>query len=300
LQKRNKNFNGSILRFGLDQPPVKAKLSTAMPATPNRKFFNPDQLVRLAGVLLLMALVTLIGTWLDERVVMGQVMQVNVWAKPLKFQLSMACQVLTVWWALRYMQRQTAPIRAQAVLVGVLIFTVLFEVSYITLQGWRGLPSHFYRASGWERIAGALMAAGAYLLVGTSAWVGGASLWKWLSLAPLQRDPMLLAIALGFILMFVLAGWTGSSLGQYRGPFVQAVPPNGLTVPLTLWRLDVGDLRISHFMGNHVMQALPFLAWALKNYPTPSRHAAITAAAAGWTFVTVWLLQRALSNTGFL
>ena len=111
---------------------------------------------------------------------------------------------------------------------------------------------------------------------------------------------MLLAIALGFVLMFVLAGWTGSTLGQYRGPFVQAVPLSGVTLPLTLWRLDVGDLRISHFMGNHVMQALPLLAWLLMKHPQSLQHLAITAAAAAWTAFTIGMLYRALSNTGFL
>lgn len=111
---------------------------------------------------------------------------------------------------------------------------------------------------------------------------------------------MLLAIALGFVLMFVLAGWTGTALGQYRGPFVQSVPLSGVTVTPTGWRLDVGDLRISHFMGNHVMQALPLLAWLLMKHPQRWRHIAITAAAAAWTAVTVSLLQRALSNTGFV
>jgi hypothetical protein len=48
-----------------------------------------------------------------------------------------------------------------------------------------------------------------------------------------------------------------------------------------------------------VMQALPLLAWAVRKYPVSLRHIVIALAAAGWTLVTAWLLQRALSNTGF-
>lgn len=271
-----------------------------MSTTQRTEVFKPDLLLKLAAVLLFMALLTSIGTWLDDRFVNQQIMQINVWAKPLKFQLSMALQLLTVWWALRHLERQAAPINRQALLVGALVFTVVFEVGYITLQGARGVPSHFNRASEWERLASTFMAAGAYILTGTSAWIGTVALGHWLRQQPAQREPMLLAIALGFILMFVLVGWTGSSLGQYRGPFVQAVPLSGVTLPLTLWRLDVGDLRISHFMGNHVMQALPLLAWLLMKCSLRVRHVAITAAAMAWTAVTVWMLQRALSNTGFL
>jgi hypothetical protein len=274
--------------------------SLAMSASPQTKFFNPDVLLKLTGALLLMAVFTFIGTALDDRLVVGQVVQANVWAKPLKFQLSMTCQLLTVWWALGYLKRNGSPVPAQAIVIGALVLTVLFEASYITLQGARGLPSHFSRVSAIERFAGSLMAVGAYVLVSTSAWIGGVALWRWARQTPSQRDPMLLAIGMGFVLTFALAGWTGSALGQYRGPFVQAVPPIGITLPLTLWRLDVGDLRISHFMGNHAMQALPLLAWTLANRSAVVRHAAVTGAALAWSAATVWLLERALSNTGFL
>lgn len=60
----------------------------------------------------------------------------------------------------------------QALLVGLLVVTVIFKASYITMQGARGVPSHFNRASDWESMAASLMAAGAYILVGTSAWIG--------------------------------------------------------------------------------------------------------------------------------
>jgi hypothetical protein len=261
---------------------------------------SSDLLLKLAALLLGMALLTYFGTLLDGRLVSQQFVQANVWAKPLKFQLSMALQLLTVWWALEYLSRHGSPLRGQALLVGALLVTVIFEAGYITLQGARGVPSHFNRASGWESVASSLMAAGAYVLVGTSAWIGCVAGWRWLQQQPFQGEPMLLAIALGFGMMFLLAGWTGSALGQHRGPFVQPVPPNGITVPLTLWRLDVGDLRIAHFMGNHSMQALPLVAWLLTKRTRQVRHAAVLCAATVWTVTTVWLLQRALSHTGLL
>ncbi|MDZ4188897.1 MAG: hypothetical protein U1D25_12425, partial [Hydrogenophaga sp.] len=201
---------------------------------------------------------------------------------------------------LQHLNRQGAPMSGQTQLVGALVVTVIFETSYITLQGARGMPSHFNQTSDLESLASSLMAAGAYVLVGTSAWIGCVAGWRWLQQRPSQRDPMLLAIALGFVLMFLLAGWTGSALGQHRGPFVQVVPLSGITVPLTLWRLDVGDLRISHFMGNHAMQALPLVAWLLTRHPRHVRHAAIVCTATVWISVTVWLMQLALNNTGIL
>ena len=271
-----------------------------MSTTQRSRVFHPDLLLKLACVLLFLALITTVGTWVDDRLVSQQMVQANVWAKPLKFQLSMAVQLLTVWGALRYLDQQGTSLPGQTLLVGMLVVTVMFEASYITLQGGRGVPSHFNRASDWESLAANLMAAGAYILVGTSAWVGTVAGWRWFRQSSSQKDPMLLAIALGFVLMCVLAGWTGAVLGQYRGPFVQAVPLSGVTLPLTLWRLDVGDLRISHFMGNHVMQALPLLAWLLMGHRQRLQHVTLTTTALVWTAITIWLLQRALGNTGFL
>jgi hypothetical protein len=257
-------------------------------------------LLWLAAGLLVMSIVSLAGTWLDDRTVSNQALLANVWAKPLKFQLSMAIQLITVWLALRYLAQTSSAMIGQKILIAALVVTVVFEAIYITVQGARGVPSHFNRATLWESWGASTMAVGAYVLVGTSAWIGIVAGWRWLNQANGGRDAMLFAIALGFVLMFVLAGWTGSALGQYRGPFTQPVSSIGVVVPITLWRLDVGDLRISHFMGNHVMQAVPVFAFFVQRKKSKIKHLLIAAFALAWMLATLYLLQRALANLGFI
>jgi hypothetical protein len=53
-------------------------------------------------------------------------------------------------------------------------------------------------------------------------------------------------------------------------------------------------------MGNHVMQALPLLAWLLMRHRQRLQHVTLTTTALVWTAITMWLLQRALGTTGFL
>jgi hypothetical protein len=244
----------------------------------------------LAGVLLVMALMSALGMWFDERTVLAHPQAANVWAKPLKFQLSMAIQLVTVAWSLHVLRMNGRSLRGEKALVWLLVITVIFEASYIALQGARGVPSHFNRSTPWESIAASLMAVGAYILVGTSAWTRQDKH---------QRAPMLLAIGLGFASMFVLAGWTGSALGQFRGPFVQQPPFGGITVPLAGWRLDVGDLRISHFFGVHAMQAIPLMAWLLRRQSLAVSHACIAVFACIWATITLAFMAMAKANMGF-
>jgi len=257
-------------------------------------------LMLVSVALLVMALPTFGLRFIDERTVNGLPWSANVWAKPLKFQLSMAAQMLTIAWALAWMKRQGHVVPARRAMASALIITVLFETFYITLQGARGVPSHFNRATPLENVGATLMASGAYVLVGASAWVGAIAGWRWLRQAPAQREPMLLAIALGFILMFFLAGFTGAAMGQHRGPFVQPITGPGTPWPLTGWRMDIGDLRIAHFLGVHAMQAIPMLAWAVAGLQRRHAHGAVVLSAGAWAALTVLSMQLALSNRGLL
>ncbi|MGV3683563.1 MAG: hypothetical protein ACO1PM_28120 [Acidovorax sp.] len=251
--------------------------------------------------LLAMALPTSLMGQIDHRTVGDLAWTANVWAKPLKFQLSIALHLLTIVWAMAWMQRHCGmALPGHKVLVVSLAITVLFEVVYITVQGARGAPSHFNRATPLESVGASLMAGGASVLVGASAWIGAVALWRWYRLAPSQREPMLLAIGLGFVLMFVLAGYTGSALGQYRGPFVQVVKDAQAGLPLTGWRTDIGDLRIAHFWGVHSMQAVPLLAWPLSRLTLGLAHGGILAGAIAWSAMTVALMQLALLGKGVL
>jgi hypothetical protein len=249
-------------------------------------------------VLLVLALPTAALGLFDDRTVGNLPWAANVWAKPLKFQLSMAVQLLTIAWALAWMRRHGHAVPARKAMVIALVVTVLFETTYITVQGARGVASHFNRATQLESIGANLMAGGAYVLVASSAWVGAAAFRHGLRQAPGQRQPMLVAIALGFVLMFFLAGFTGSAMGQYRGPFVQAISGPGSPWLLTGWRMDIGDLRIAHFMGVHAMQAVPLMAWVALKARWRHAQGAVVLFAGVWAGVTVLLMQLALANRG--
>lgn len=262
-------------------------------------------LFALALALVGAALLTSALAALDQRVLVTAWSQQSVWLKPWKFQLSMAVHVATVAWALAWMRGRGLAVPGAAAVAWALCAAVAFEALYITVQGGRGVASHFNRDTPVESVLGFAMAAGAQVLTGVAAWVGGVALWH---AARRPRDgatPMLAALGLGFVLAFALAGWTGGMMGHHQGP----LPPTSLQglaqsvprlLPLFGWRLDVGDLRPSHFLALHAMQALPGLAWLCRRLPVAGALAAIVAAAVVWTAATVTLALRALAGHGWL
>jgi hypothetical protein len=271
---------------------------SAAPAAVSTLLQGSTALTVVSAALLVLALPTWGLGFVDDRTVHGVAWAANVWAKPLKFQLSMAVQLLTIAWALAWMARHGHAVPARRAMVTALVVTVLFETVYITVQGARGVASHFNRATPLENLGASLMASGAYVLVGSSAWLGAVALWHWVRQAPNERQVMLLAIGLGFVLMFFLAGFTGAAMGQHRGPFVQAISEPGSQWPLTGWRMDIGDLRVAHFFGVHAMQAVPLVAWLAIQARWRRVPNVVALVAGAWTAVTILLMELALANRG--
>ncbi|RYF42710.1 MAG: hypothetical protein EOO25_05770 [Comamonadaceae bacterium] len=226
-----------------------------VPAHPGAAGESARLLWRLAMALALVALPTAVGLALDDR----RLGHFNVWSKPLKFQLALALQAATLAWALGHLSpalRRIAMPRSLA--IGWSIVAV-YEAGFITLQGARGVASHFNRATPWESIGATLMASGAGVLVLVTVWMGLVALWQ----ARQQRWAVMpLAIGLGFVGGGVLAAWTGGAMGAVRGYWPEPLVEPVQWMPVTGWVLSQTDLRIAHFVGLHQMQMLPAIAAA--------------------------------------
>ncbi len=244
------------------------------------------RLWQLSLALLAAAALTSLAALLDERLLGGS----SVWMKPLKFQLALALQTATIAWALGQLAGTT---RQRAMPRGLWLLwlaVVLFEAGYITLQGGRGVASHFNRSTPLESVLGTVMAVGAGVLVLVTVWVGA---WALVQARRTQWPPMLLATGLGFVLGGLLAGYSGGAMGPagyWPEPLMEPVQ----RMPLTGWVLSQTDLRIAHFVGLHQMQWLPAVALAAAAIglrPATTR-ALLLALAAAAPFVVHALMQR--------
>lgn len=255
--------------------------------------YRGQPVLAAVGILLLLATApTLLAFGLDQRLLNG----INVWAKPLKFEVSLALHLLTVAWLMLFLPAEIRSTRLVRGLAIAMATAALFEIAYIALQASRGEASHFNRTTLVTNLMYALMGFGALVLVGTSSAIGG------LILRHGQRQqPIALAAGLGLILGGVLGGITGAYMSAQTGHWVGGVQNDAGGLPIVGWSRLGGDLRVSHFFGLHLMQVLPITAWlGARLLPERRQKPAILVVAALGSLLAVATLAQAILGRPFL
>ena len=220
----------------------------------------------LACAMVPATLVALAGLALDDRFVGGM----PVWAKPLKFTLSIGVYAITwAWLVPRATRAPTLVRRASAAIVWLLAA----ELVLITGQVIRGRQSHFNSETEFDHRI--------YHLMGVSitlVWLLTLVLTVIVARSEIPDAAQKWAIRLGAVLSLIGAGFgpvmafpTPAQVAETRaglqpdalGAHSVGVPDGGPALPLLGWSTTGGDLRIPHFLGLHALQALPLLAVVL-------------------------------------
>ncbi len=236
-------------------------------------------LARTGLVMVGTLMLCLVAMTVDAREIRG----VSVWVKPAKFAASLAAWCWTMAWAWVALDPTWRAGRTAPIVVLGTIATGGFEVGWIALRAALGMPSHFATDPVGAMMYGAMGLAAVGLCL--CAAVFGA-------LVALRGDPgtdraMRFAIALGFLAAGLLGIFTGLAIGSGTGPYVGGVPSDAGAWPPFFWSRSGGDLRISHFLAIHAMQALPLLAWAVRRAGAAAPRGWIAAGAAGWIGLTL-------------
>lgn len=244
----------------------------------------------LAGfglALLALALVLGIAWAFDARQLHGE----DVWAKPVKFLLSVGLFALTSAWFigdLPEVRRRAAPIRAAR---WTIIGAGTFELAYITWQGALGQPSHFNESTPFHAVMFALMGIGAVALTATTLPLAREIARHGTKLSPALR----LAIVLGLVLTFVLGTGAGVAIAAHGGHAVGGIPDHpGL--PLLGWSTTGGDLRVAHFLGIHAQQLLPLAGAGLAAALPMRARAAVWLVSALYVLLTLAAFAQAMAG----
>lgn len=196
----------------------------------------------------LAALVLMVLLCFSDRTIGGS----NAWLKPLKFALSIGVFAWTMgWYGAELIHQQ--PVRLYS---WVVVVTLGFEITYISLQAARGQLSHYNISSPLYSGLTMLMGIAALIVTGWTAYIG--LLFFTNDVRPLPAY-YLWSIRFG-ILFFVVFAFQGALMGA-RFTHVVGGSANGKGIPLLGWSLEHGDLRIAHFVGMHALQLLPLAAW---------------------------------------
>ena len=201
------------------------------------------------------------------------------WRKPILFGVSGGLTSLSLGWAFA----RLAPRRGDVALAWATALALLVEVALIDLQRWRGVASHFNRATTFDSVLYDAM--GGLIVFVTLVAIDLAV--RFLRRPPVMEPDMLLAGRAGLVLLAVscvLGIWVSvhGELRMMDGRVPELVGAAGVA-------------KFPHGVVIHAVQWLPLLAWAARRggIDGPTRLRIVATATVG----TVLLLAYALLQT---
>ncbi|MFF8837706.1 hypothetical protein [Streptomyces sp. NPDC015130] len=222
-------------------------------------------LVWFAGSMVALALVSAVGLAVDDRILVGA----PIWAKPLKFSVSLVAYTLSLAWMISLL-----PTTHRAHRVGwwagtVVAVSLTVEMVLITLQVVRGTQSHFNQATPFDNAVFQIMGASIAILWLSALVVAvlllrarildRATAWA----VRLSSVIALAGAAVGFLMVPPTPEQRAVDNPPISGAHSVGVPDGGPSMPVTGWSTTGGDLRVPHFFGMHALQLLPLLLLVL-------------------------------------
>ncbi|TGM46422.1 hypothetical protein [Leptospira vanthielii] len=205
--------------------------------------------------------------FLDTRTLLGA----NIWIKPLKFSLSLGLYSLTTIWVLvRFLKDWKYQRQIQLVLTSASVI----EFALITLQAARGEASHFNISTTWNQIVFSVMGASISIFWLFHLWVGY-QIFRKKTISRSIKESLVWGLTIagfGMIIGFFMTSprpeqLEAMKLGIFQTSgshqFGSGDPGTGLF--FFGWSTKIGDMRVPHFFGMHVMQIFVFLAAYLIN-----------------------------------
>nr|WP_166779378.1 hypothetical protein [Curtobacterium sp. WW7] len=215
----------------------------------------------VAGVMVLCAVVSVVGLLVDPRTVLGA----PLWAKPLKFSVSILLYAVTWAWLIAHLPRWR---RLAHRLGTVIALTLLVEQALILWAAATGTTSHFNVSSPLHIVVWGVMAVSITVLY-LCTFVTSAALF----FLRLPTPALTVAVRLGAVIAlggigvaFLMTGPTPTQLTTpdgIVGAHAVGVVDGGPGVPVLGWSTTGGDYRVAHFVGMHALQLVPLAALAL-------------------------------------
>ncbi|MEV6969178.1 hypothetical protein AB0M47_29100 [Hamadaea sp. NPDC051192] len=199
------------------------------------------------------------------------------WRKPTTFGLSFGLTLLTVTWLSGYL-------RAPRWLLAVFAADCVVEVAGITVQAWRGVPSHFNMETPVNRAIAMMLAAGGFILVAVLL----AMAWYAFRGDPAQSPSLRLALRTGFATMII-------ALASGAAMIARGVTLVNSGEQQSAYQLG-GFLKPLHGVSLHGVLVLPAIAWLAARLPwtEPTRVRLIAAASFGYALAILAALALSL------
>jgi hypothetical protein len=190
--------------------------------------------------------------------------------KPTTFGLSFGLTLIAVTWVAAFLRLSD---RARAMLLGTFTAACALETALVSMQAWRGVPSHFNMETTFDALIARTLAGGGIALVAVIVV---------LTLTAFRRNPatpisLRIAIQIGFVTL-VGAAVVGALMIAKGMVLVFAGHPQAAYA-------TGGALKPTHAVTMHAILVLPALAWMLSfaNWSERRRVHVVLIAAGGYT-----------------
>ncbi len=201
--------------------------------------------------------------------------------KPTTFGLSFGLTLATVTWATSFLHLRG---RLRTLLLGAFTGASIMEVTLITVQYWRGVPSHFNFETGFDTMITAILAADGFVIVATViAW----TVTAFRAVAD-ARPSMRLALRFGFVTLLVALGIGAAMIAT--GTAARGNPQLAYTT--------AGALKPAHAVAMHAILVIPALAWLLTftRWPERLRLRVVQLGVAGYLLLTAVVITESIAR----
>lgn len=199
-----------------------------------------------SGLVHLGVLVVSGGTWLGPLSM----------RKAMTFGLSFGLTLASVVWATTFLRMGA---RARRVLITAFTVACVVEVTLVTMQAWRHVPSHFNFETGFDTAVSTTLAIGGGVIVATAiGWTVAA--FRTVAQAP---PSVRLAVRFGFVAFLIALGVGAAMIATGS----VAARSGSAEVAYT----TAGALKPAHAVAMHAILVVPGLAWLLTFTPWTER-----------------------------
>jgi hypothetical protein len=192
--------------------------------------------------------------------------------KAATFGLSFGLTLISIVWVASFLQLGD---RTRSVLLGAFTVTCVVETALVSLQAWRGVPSHFNVETTFDAAVARMLAAGGVVLVATIVI---------LTVATFRANPAVpvslrTAIQIGFVALCGAVGVGALMIAKGMRLVFAGDPQSAYATG--------GMFKPTHAVTMHAILVLPMLAWLLSfaNWSEQRRLGVVLLAAGGYIIV---------------
>lgn len=231
-------------------------------------------LLFLSGLVHLLVLVVSGGTWTGP---------VSL-RKPTTFGLSFGLTLATVAWVTHFVPMTP---RTRNLVLGAFTVTCVVETSLVSMQAWRGVPSHFNFETPFDTAVSMTLAAGGFAIVITTV----AMTLTAFRASKVESAAMRLALRFGFATLLVALGVGAAMIATGS---VAARGPDPSVAYTT-----AGFLRPAHAVTMHAILVIPGLAWLLSftRWGENQQLNIVRLGVAGYALLSIVIIVESVTHT---